>query len=209
MKYVIKCAKSKLRECEESASKVVLQEELCVAAFVQIFRPWDSHPRLHLVKFLLFSIWNGFVEHLRNGVFLHLHLVTDKFNREQGIRIRRALFLFISPELDRFRRHKLWRLTSKGRRRQYSEVHPPFENSDGHFSLSYSYNTDPRPWTEYNEIDILLCITCCWKYSPRISLTIGLFYWHWFCSHCWSIAMSNLQLRPKIGFAINSLRYGF
>ena len=54
MKYVIKCAKSKLRECEESASKVVLQEELCVAAFAQIFRPWDSHPRLHLVKFLLF-----------------------------------------------------------------------------------------------------------------------------------------------------------
>ena len=41
-------------------------------------------------------------------LFLHLHLVTDKFNREQGIRIRRALFLFISPELDRFRRHKLW-----------------------------------------------------------------------------------------------------
>ena len=69
MKYVVKCAKSKLRECEESASKVVLQEELCVAAFAKIFRPWDSHPRLHLVKFLLFSIWNGFVEHLRNGVF--------------------------------------------------------------------------------------------------------------------------------------------
>ena len=141
-------------------------------------------------------------------LFLHLHLVTDKFNREQGIRIRRALFLFISPELDWFRRHKLWRLTSKGKRRQYSEVHPPFEKSDGHFSSSYSYNTDPRPWTEYNEIDIVLCITCCWKCSPRISLTIGLFCWHWFCPHCWSIAMSNLQLRPKIGFAY-SLRHGF
>ena len=101
MKYVIKCAKSKLRECEESASKVVLQEELCVVAFAQIFRPWDSHPRLHLVKFLLFcQSGTDLLKICAMMSFLHLHLVTDKFNREQGIRIRRALFLFISPELD-------------------------------------------------------------------------------------------------------------
>ena len=119
MKYVVKC---KLRECEKSASKVVLQEELCVAAFAQIFRPWDSHPRLHLVKFLctFFNLELICWTFAQCCLFVHLHLVTDEFNREQGIRVRRALFLFISPELDRFRRHKLWRLTFDFQRQKTS-----------------------------------------------------------------------------------------
>ena len=98
MKYDVKCAKSKLRECEESASKVVLQEELCVAAFAQIFRPWDSHPRLHLVKFLctFFNLELICWTFAQCCLFVHLHLVTDEFNREQGIRVLGGLYSSLS-----------------------------------------------------------------------------------------------------------------